>query len=138
MKRSFKEWMKTKITNIVAALFLGLTLPRLSFADKFIFDGDNAFADLGFPTESVDSVFFDFLSYLLGFFGLVSLIMFLVGGFMYLSAAGSTERVEKAKNLIRNAVIGMAVVILSYTVVLFFYEAVLTFTQAPAPTPPAP
>lgn len=107
-----------------------------SFAEKFQFDGDSAFADLGFPTESVDSVFFNFLSYLLGFFGLVSLIMFLVGGFMYLSAAGSTERVDKAKTLIRNAVIGMAVVMMSYTIVLFFYTAVLTFTQTnsnPAP-----
>lgn len=114
---------------VLMASFWVLFVPQVTVAEKFKFDGDSAFANLGFPTESVDSVFFNFLSYLLGFFGLVSLVMFLVGGFMYLSASGSTERVDKAKSLIRNAVIGMAVVMMSYTIVLFFYTAVLTFTQ---------
>lgn len=54
---------------------------------------------------------------LLGFLTSLFLILIIYGGFRWMTAAGSTEQVAEAKNIIKNSVIGIAVVLLSYVIV---------------------
>jgi len=54
---------------------------------------------------------------LLGFAGAIAVLMIVVGGFWYLTSAGNEEQNEKGKKALFGAFIGLAAVILSFTIV---------------------
>lgn len=56
-----------------------------------------------------------------GIIGTVVLLMFIYGGFTFMTSAGSKERVTKGKAIIIQSVIGMAIMFLSYTIVGFVF-----------------
>jgi hypothetical protein len=51
----------------------------------------------------------------LGLLGLILLVLFIAGGLMWMTSGGSTDKIKKARGLLSNAVIGMVLVILAYT-----------------------
>jgi hypothetical protein len=55
--------------------------------------------------------------------GSLSLLALIYGGVLFLISAGNTERVSKAKSTIFYAVIGIAVVFFSYTIIAFIYRS---------------
>jgi amino acid transporter len=57
------------------------------------------------------------LKYVIGIAGLIAVAFLILGGFRYMTSAGNEEMVEKGKKTIINALIGIAVVILSYVIV---------------------
>ncbi len=79
--------------------------------------------------------------FIMGIVGALTLLFFVYGGFILLTSGGASEKVQKGKNILVNSVIGLAIVLLAYTGVLF---AVKTITNNPSLTidltcaPPAP
>lgn len=59
---------------------------------------------------------------LLGFTGSLALLMFIYGGFTWMLAAGNNERVQKGKNILIWASIGLAVIFSAYALVKFVFE----------------
>ena len=57
--------------------------------------------------------------YIVGLLGLVAVILILYGGFTWMTAGGSEEKVEKAKKIVTAAVIGLVIVILAWAIVIF-------------------
>ena len=51
--------------------------------------------------------------------GVVAVIMIIIGGFRYITSAGSSERVTAAKNTILYALIGLVIVALAQVIVRF-------------------
>lgn len=66
--------------------------------------------------EKIGSNILNLLSYAAG---TVLIIMLLVGGVMYITSAGKEEQTEKAKSVLVNAIIGIVVVIVAYSTVVF-------------------
>jgi len=61
---------------------------------------------------------------LLSVVGLVMVALLLFGGFTWMTAGGNEEKVDKSKRLIKNAVIGLAIVLSAYSIThLFTYFA---------------
>lgn len=56
---------------------------------------------------------------ILGLVGVVAVLFLIIGGFQYIVSAGNPEAIEKAKNTILYAIIGIVVCLLSYAVVSF-------------------
>ena len=56
---------------------------------------------------------------LLGLVGVIFFIMIIYGGVAWMTAAGNPEKVGKAKKLIINAVIGLAIVTAAYSISYF-------------------
>ncbi|MBC7459225.1 hypothetical protein H7200_00750 [Candidatus Saccharibacteria bacterium] len=54
---------------------------------------------------------------LLFIIGLISVIMIIIGGFMYTTSAGDSGQVTKAKNTLLYAVIGLVVAFLAFAIV---------------------
>ena len=67
----------------------------------------------------------DVLKYILGFVGIIALVMFVYGGFTWMTSGGSPEKIKTGKNAIVWAVIGMAFIFLSYAIVEFLLKAFL-------------
>lgn len=61
--------------------------------------------------------------FILGIVGSLSLLAFVVGGFMFLISAGNQDRVASAKKIITGAIIGLVVVFTSYIIVGFVFSA---------------
>jgi len=57
--------------------------------------------------------------WILGISGSLALLAFVIGGIMFLTSAGSRERVDQAKKIISGAIIGLAIVFFSYTIINF-------------------
>lgn len=56
--------------------------------------------------------------------GIIMLCLMLYSGYLWMSARGDDSKVSEAKTVIRNAVIGMALVAMSYTLVSFVFRSV--------------
>lgn len=60
--------------------------------------------------------------------GSLALLMFIYGGFMWLTAAGSSERVDKGKKILLGAVIGLIIIFGAVTIVNFAEKTLRTPT----------
>jgi cytochrome bd-type quinol oxidase subunit 2 len=65
----------------------------------------------------------------LGFVGMILLILTLYAGFLWFSARGNDDQVTQAKAILRNAVIGLIVITLSYSMTLFVFRSVFNPQQ---------
>jgi len=61
----------------------------------------------------------------LGFLGIVAVIFVLYGGFKYMTSGGETKRVDDAKKIITNALIGMVIILFSFAIVQFILGVVV-------------
>ena len=57
------------------------------------------------------------LDWVLGIAGSVALLMIIAGGIMYATAAGNEEKLKAAKKVISYAILGVVIVILSYSII---------------------
>ena len=66
------------------------------------------------------------IQFVLGFLGLIFLVLVIFAGFLWMTSAGNEDRVEKAKKILWGAVIGVAIILASYGITEFvvknFYE----------------
>ena len=65
----------------------------------------------------------------LGFVGLILIIMIAYGGFLYMTAQGQEENLDKAKTIIRNAVIGTAIIMSAYGITLMLTRTLVKTLQ---------
>ena len=54
---------------------------------------------------------------MLTFAGAVAVMFIIIGGFQYITSAGNAEQAEKGRSTVVNAVIGIIVIVLSYTII---------------------
>lgn len=59
----------------------------------------------------------------LSFLGILVIIAFLYGGWMYMTSQGNQEKTEKAKKILLQAAIGTAVILASFSVAWFVLAA---------------
>jgi hypothetical protein len=66
----------------------------------------------------ISIVFANLLSALLVFTGLVALIMAIMGGFKFMNSGGDAKKLESARNNFIFALLGLAIIAFSYTIIL--------------------
>lgn len=64
----------------------------------------------------------------LGFVGTITFIIFLYGGFLWLSARGNDDQVKTAKKYLTNGVIGTIIAILAYSLTFYITDIVFQAT----------
>ncbi len=74
--------------------------------------------------SSIDGTIKSIVNILSIFVGVVAVIMIIIGGFRYVTSAGSAEGVTAAKRTLLYAIIGLVIVVLAQVIVRF----VLTHT----------
>lgn len=61
----------------------------------------------------------------LGLMGVLFLILMVYGGFLWMTAEGNDQRVEEAQKIIKNAVFGIAVVLMAYLITYFVISRIV-------------
>lgn len=70
------------------------------------------------PAEIIAQV----ISYALSFLGVLFLSLLIYAGFLWMTAAGDQEKITKAKDILQSSVIGLIIIISSYTITYFVLQ----------------
>lgn len=73
--------------------------------------------------NDIVQAFVNFMRLLLGFVGAAVLLMFVYGGFVWLTSGGNPEGIKKGQAIVKNAFIGLVVVFGAYTAIQFLYTS---------------
>jgi len=84
--------------------------------------GGSVFIELLSMTKGLVS----FINFLLSFLGIVFFILLLYSGYLWMMAKGEEEQVNKAKQIIKQIIIGLLIIILARVITEF---ALITITQ---------
>jgi hypothetical protein len=79
---------------------------------------------LGTGGKDVPTLINTIIKSALGVVGSLALIMFIYGGFTWMLAAGNEQAVDKGKNILTWATIGLVVIFASYSLVGFVIKAI--------------
>lgn len=71
----------------------------------------------GLSSTSIRVILYLILDWILGIIGVISIIMFVVSGFQYLTAAGDEKQIEIAKRNIKYSIIGLTVALTSFLII---------------------
>jgi hypothetical protein len=66
------------------------------------------------------------LDILLRIAGILAVVMLIVNGYQYLTSAGAPEKISKAKTGLLKAVVGLAIAVLSSTIIYFIVDLVVS------------
>ncbi len=59
------------------------------------------------------------INFFLGLLGLIAVAMLIYAGVLMVTAGGNDEQIQKSKKIITYAVVGIVIILLSYTIVTF-------------------
>ncbi|OGY86202.1 MAG: hypothetical protein A2233_01045 [Candidatus Kerfeldbacteria bacterium RIFOXYA2_FULL_38_24] len=128
--------IKNKIVKIQKLFLLGIVF--LSFAwpafaqtsgDGIdLIDGGSANIGTGLGTTTPVEVVATIIGAFLGILGLVALIIIIHSGWVWLTAAGNKEKVTEAQERIKNAVIGLIIILASYGLALWIFSTLESST----------
>lgn len=79
---------------------------------------------LGTVTD-ISQIVGNVLRALFGILGSIALLMFIYGGFTWLTSGGAAEKIQKGKDTMVWAVLGIAIVFAAYTIVNFVIDALV-------------
>ena len=71
------------------------------------------------PELKASDVLHNGLNIAYGIAGIVAVIVIIIGGFMYVTSAGNSASITKAKNMILYSVVGLVVVFCAYAITNF-------------------
>jgi len=72
--------------------------------------------------EAIGSI----IQILLGFLGVIAVVLIIFAGFLWLTAGGDDTKITKAKNYIKNAVIGIVIILSSYIITSYVISQIST------------
>ncbi|MBI5037527.1 MAG: hypothetical protein HZC01_02385 [Candidatus Kerfeldbacteria bacterium] len=105
-----------KFASLIALVAV-LALPAVASAQVNV--GSTLGTTFGLGTADLESTVINVVQWVLGFLGLIAVIMILIGGFQWITAGGNEEKVASAKKVISAAVIGLIIVLLAWAIVIF-------------------
>ncbi len=119
---------------IMAVLGASILLPSVSFASSWLDKanegglntiGSTAYGENGAPSKSLPAIIGSLVKVFLGLLGLIFVILLIVGGFQYMTAGGNQEKIDDAVKRIRNAVIGLLIVVCAFSITYFITARVI-------------
>ena len=129
--------MRNCFEYVVAAIVLVfIVLPVLTLVAQAQPElGTSFVTDIGLQTSTETdprALISNIITYLMTFLGLIAVIVILLGGFRWMTAAGNEDKVASAKKTIIAGAIGLVVILASYAIVNFVInitnDAVITNT----------
>lgn len=77
--------------------------------------------------EGVAGQIGDVLNFAVGLSAIVAIVMIIYSGYMFITSAGDPDKVEKGKNALTAAIVGMVIVFLARLLVVFLITDIIQF-----------
>ncbi len=75
--------------------------------------------------ESISAI----INVILGFLGILATVIILLGGFKWMTSQGNSEKVDEAKNLIKNGIIGLVIIFSAFAISSFVISSMFEATS---------
>ncbi len=116
-----------KISFIVFFLTAGLLLAG-SFAYAQVDVGSNFVSGTGLANVDPRVIIGRVIQIFLGFLGIIALGLIMYGGFLWMTSSGDESRVEKAKDVLRNSIIGLVIILSAFGITTFLLNKIMGAT----------
>lgn len=118
--------------STISIILIFLTAAMLQFLFTTLGSNENVPASqVGLGTRDLQTTAVNIIRVVLGLLGIVGVIMLVYGGYVWLTSAGNDESVEKGKKIIRAAITGLIVILLSWSIVAYVIMTSGTATTTP-------
>lgn len=84
----------------------------------------------GFGSSNIYQTVGQIIRIILSLLGIVAIVLVIYGGFKWMTAGGSEEKVEEAKKILLSGAIGMVIILSAYALSSFVLGSLLTVTGA--------
>ncbi len=120
---SFGAGLCVGFVLVVSLVWLGSVFVEPVFAQTAVdpnFGLDGQFTEVGVESDqSVQSLAASIINIVLGLLGIVAVGLIIYAGFLWTTAAGNEQQIEKAKLILRNALIGLVIIFSSWAIATF-------------------
>ncbi len=100
--------------NLKAQIFTGGDEPEKTGVEEI----KEALGETGVTAEAdIGNLILKYVNFVLPYLALAAFVGFVYAGFLYVTAYGNDEQIQKSKKILIYAVVGLIVVILSYSIV---------------------
>jgi len=123
---------------IILSVFIvsnSLTFNKICTARAYNFEADSGLMSTGYETGhfelsetvpiSLPERIGKWIKAVLSFLGVAFLLLMIYSGYIWMMARGNEQEVEKAKSIIKNALIGLIVVLAAYTITWTIFSNIL-------------
>ena len=112
------------IVFLIAMGFVGLSAALPARADESLISSQVGFNEAGSvygntQPQDIRITIARIINVILGLLGIIFVVLTIVAGFQYMTAAGNEEKAKKALGLIKNAVIGLVIILMSWMITRF-------------------
>jgi hypothetical protein len=109
--------------KLLVILFIGLYFFTIGSTANAQFDDISGRVTLPNPLQTAEPniLIGQIINAVMGIIGSLALVMFIYGGLTWMLAAGNNEKVQKGKNILVWATIGLVVIFSSYALVRFVF-----------------
>jgi len=112
-----RQWKKLVVFILLA---VGLLAMRFVWAqDSFGIDEVNTSLGGSLTTAEPKAVITRIINLALSFLALIALVIVIIGGFLWMTSGGEANKIDKAKQLLKNGLIGLAIILASWAIVAF-------------------
>lgn len=119
-----------KIASLFLVIFLALAYSSSALAtssDAFVNTAQSQtdlFVDsAGFSqTAQLENIIATVIKMVLSLLAIVFIVLMIFSGYQWMTAGGNEETVEKAKNRIKNAIIGLIIVVMAFAITAFVFR----------------
>lgn len=96
---------------------------QTAFAQSGFDTGLNYATAIGLATGDIRTTIALIINAFFGLLGILAVILMLYAGYLWMMARGDAEQVEEAKDVMRNAVIGLIIIFSAYAIAFFVFRA---------------
>ena len=118
---------------LVIAVTVFVLLPLAAFAQASL--GIETGAATGLGTRDLKEIIAAVVRIILGFLGIIAVIIIIYGGYTWMTAAGNEDKIKDAKRILVNAVIGLAIILAAFGIVSYVIARLSEATREPVEEP---
>ncbi|MDP3900427.1 MAG: pilin [bacterium] len=93
-------------------------------------DVDVLAAQAGLGTDDPREIVSNVINVIIGFLGIIAVVLIIAGGFMWMTAAGNDDKISTAKKMMTAGVAGLVILLAAFGISNFVVEALLGATSA--------
>ncbi|HPU92216.1 MAG TPA: hypothetical protein PLD97_01315, partial [bacterium] len=124
-----KKWLIGIMSLVWATSLISLSPVTVNAQNLDVWGNtQNSYANIGLSDTDPRDVVANVIKVVLGFLGTIAVVLIIVAGFQWMTAAGSEDKIAKAKKIMTAAVIGLVIVLMAYALSTFVINAIIGAT----------
>ncbi|MFH1822471.1 MAG: hypothetical protein ABH830_02105 [Patescibacteria group bacterium] len=134
MLKNDKKYIKIALGSLLILSVAIFLLPKITLAqnstDELFYGGtqEEVGAAIGLSEGDPRVIAARIIRVALGFLGLIALVLIIYAGWLWMSSAGEEDKINQAKKIIKNAIIGLIIILMSFAIVSFVLNKLLEAT----------